>query len=207
VASSDNLMQRPNERKRRKITDTAARLFASRPFHKVRLEDVAAAAQVGKGTLYVYFRGKEDLYASLLYDGLAGLVERIEQQVAECASPEEASARIVRELVGYAFDRPYIFELMRFVDPTRTERRLTKKRKELAALIEAVLRRGNAQGAWDDPHPELTAVFLPGLVRSAMLYGPKELEEQTLVRHILRLLGVGVGARELEGAAGLLGEQ
>ena len=63
-------MQRPNDKKRRKITDTAARLFATRPFHKVRLDDVAAAAHVGKGTLYVYFKSKDDLYRSLVFDGL-----------------------------------------------------------------------------------------------------------------------------------------
>lgn len=189
-------MQRPNDKKRRKITDTAARLFASRPFHKVRLDDVAAAAQVGKGTLYVYFRSKEDLYASLLYDGFADLVQRVQERATECPDPDDALEQIVRELVGYAFDRPFIFELMRFVDPTRTERRLSRKRKELAALVEEVLRRGNRADCWSDPHPELTAVFLPGLVRSAMLYGPKDLEEQMLVKHILKLMREGTGAAE-----------
>jgi AcrR family transcriptional regulator len=46
-------MQVPNEQKRRHITSAAARMFAARPFHKVRLDDIAAAAGVGKGTLYV----------------------------------------------------------------------------------------------------------------------------------------------------------
>ena len=57
-------MQRPDEQKRQLIIDTAARFFATQPFHKVRLDDVAAAAQVGKGTLYIYFKSKEDLYVS-----------------------------------------------------------------------------------------------------------------------------------------------
>src|SRR5436189_5663814 len=70
-------MQRPSEVKRRKISDTAARLFATKPFHKVRLDDVAAAAQVGKGTLYIYFKSKEDLYVSLVSEGFTNLVEQL----------------------------------------------------------------------------------------------------------------------------------
>src|SRR4051812_13319197 len=57
-------MQRPDEKKRAQIVATAARLFATRPYHKVRLEDIATDARIGKGTLYIYFDNKEDLYFS-----------------------------------------------------------------------------------------------------------------------------------------------
>jgi len=53
-------MQRPDEKKRQLIANTAAKLFATRPFHKVKLDDVASAAGVGKGTLYIYFKSKEE---------------------------------------------------------------------------------------------------------------------------------------------------
>ena len=46
-------MQVRSEKKRGEIMSVAARLFASKPFHEVRLEHVAAQARVGKGTLYV----------------------------------------------------------------------------------------------------------------------------------------------------------
>ena len=74
-------MQVPNEQKRRHITSAAARMFAARPFHKVRLDDIAAAAGVGKGTLYVYFDSKEDLYFTLTYEGFAQLVDRLNAQL------------------------------------------------------------------------------------------------------------------------------
>ena len=48
--------------KEQRILDTAADLFARQPFHKVLLSDVARVASVGKGTLYLYFKSKEDLY-------------------------------------------------------------------------------------------------------------------------------------------------
>src|SRR4051812_20522072 len=109
-------MRLRDDRKRATITATAAKLFATQPFHKVRLDDVAAAAGVGKGTLYVYFQSKEDLFFSILYDGFAGLVERLKQQLAlEAAPAMEKLARIVRELVDFAAQHPQLFQLMRSV--------------------------------------------------------------------------------------------
>src|ERR1044071_4043546 len=100
-------MQRPSEIKRRKISDTAARLFATQPFHKVRLDDVAAAAGVGKGTLYIYFKSKEDLYFSLIYDGFAQLVDRLGHQIRDDHSAAwNCLSRIVHEMVSFAFQHP-----------------------------------------------------------------------------------------------------
>src|SRR4051812_3903388 len=98
-------MQRPDEAKRRAIIDAAAELFASRPFHEVRLDDVAEAASVGKGTLYIYFKNKDDLYGSLILEGFTKLVERLREQIE--SAPESQTAwqsltTIVRELVGWA---------------------------------------------------------------------------------------------------------
>jgi AcrR family transcriptional regulator len=49
-----------------RILDAAARLFASHRFHEAKMDDVAALAEVGKGTLYRYFQDKEALYLALL---------------------------------------------------------------------------------------------------------------------------------------------
>jgi AcrR family transcriptional regulator len=61
-AASDEQVQRPDDRKRREIMRVAARMFARRPFHEVRLDEIAAATRLGKGTLYVYFASKDDLH-------------------------------------------------------------------------------------------------------------------------------------------------
>src|SRR5437764_12068059 len=76
------IMQRPDEHKRQLIIDTAGRFFATQPFHKVRLDDIAAAAKLGKGTLYIYFDSKEDLYFSLIYEGFAKLVDQLRGELA-----------------------------------------------------------------------------------------------------------------------------
>lgn len=186
-------MQRPDEKKRRLIAKTAARLFATRPFHKVKLDDVAAEAGVGKGTLYVYFKSKEDLYLSLIYDGFAALVSRLEDEINHSdLSAEEALRRVVSALVHFGFENPQAFELMRSATLTFKPERWQSKRTELTSLIEQTIRRGNAEGVFNDPHPEITALCVPGFMRSIMLFGPRGLDETTVREQITRLLEHGV---------------
>ncbi len=56
------------------IISSASKLFAQADFQSVSMEDVAAAAKVGKGTLYNYFKSKDDLYFSILRNRLEKLL-------------------------------------------------------------------------------------------------------------------------------------
>ena len=67
------------------ILDAAADLFARRPFHEVRLEEIAANAKVGKGTVYLYWTSKEDVYLAVVRRGFAAVVKRVERELPICS--------------------------------------------------------------------------------------------------------------------------
>jgi AcrR family transcriptional regulator len=50
---------------RLRILEAASRLFYYRRFHEVKMEEIAEAAGMGKGTIYEYFSSKEDLFCEL----------------------------------------------------------------------------------------------------------------------------------------------
>lgn len=54
----------------REIMDAALELFLENGFAATRLEDIAAKANVTKGTLFIYFTNKEDLFKSLIREGM-----------------------------------------------------------------------------------------------------------------------------------------
>lgn len=190
-------MQRPDEAKRRAIVDAAAELFAARPYHEVRLDDVAEAARVGKGTLYVYFKSKEDLYESLILEGFDQLMQRISARVSqEHEGAWETLSLVVRELVAWGKRFPHFFQLMRPGQQGANAPALRQKRQELAKLIEQIIRRGVRRGELDDPRPDLTAQFIPSCVRGAMRFGPADVGQEALVNHVLRVLGRGIQRRE-----------
>jgi AcrR family transcriptional regulator len=194
-------MQKPNEKKRQVIMGTAARLFATRPYHTVRLEDVAAAANVGKGTIYIYFDSKDALYFSLIYEGFAALIEDLERELANEREPAlEALRRIVGALVSFTMQYPHLAEMMRSIGAGKGDAKWEKKRAELSRIIETTLRRGVRRGEISDPHPEITALCIPGLVRSVFLFGPRRLDEKMVTDYLVRFLERGVARRPERGA-------
>jgi len=70
----------PAPRKRRKdarpseLSAAALSLFVEKGFAATRLEDIAARAGVSKGTLYLYFDGKEALFKAVIQDGVVPIV-------------------------------------------------------------------------------------------------------------------------------------
>ena len=184
-------MQVSDEKKRLKIQAAAAEMFAANPFHKVLMSDVAEAAGVGKGTLYTYFKNKEDLYLSVLYSGFAQLVDRIQRNLTEQKiGPVEKLEAAIREIVQFAYQNPHMFELMRTV-PLRDvidDAQWSSKRNELKSLIASIIRRGIASGDFVDPHPELTARFIPGMVRSVLMEGHQNVDSQTLTERIVHVI-------------------
>ncbi|RXM17509.1 TetR/AcrR family transcriptional regulator, partial [Citrobacter sp. AAK_AS5] len=62
--------------------DAALELFVEKGFAATRLDDVAARAGVSKGTLYLYYASKEDLFKAVVRQNIVPLIEAFERDVA-----------------------------------------------------------------------------------------------------------------------------
>src|SRR5437867_11041814 len=69
------------------ILTAALACFAERGFAATRLEEVALRAGVTKGTLYLYFRNKEELFKAVVRQALLPNIERVEALIGEAAEP------------------------------------------------------------------------------------------------------------------------
>ncbi len=73
-------------RRRRRIVDAAVELAAQGGFEAVRLRDVAERSSVALGTLYKYFRGKEDILLFAFNEGVAALEQSLYEHPVRGAS-------------------------------------------------------------------------------------------------------------------------
>lgn len=88
----------PGEDRREAILDAALDVFSSRGFSAARLEDVAARAGIAKGTVYLHFRSKQDLFEQLVIRTILPVIERMG---ALAADPEVSAREAVERLHGF----------------------------------------------------------------------------------------------------------
>src|SRR5262245_66568761 len=72
------------------ILVAALACFKERGFTATRLEDVAARAGVTKGTIYLYYRSKEELFKAVVRGELVPNIERLEAAIQETPVPDAA---------------------------------------------------------------------------------------------------------------------
>lgn len=178
------------------ILDAAAELFAAKPFHEVRLDDIVARAQVGKGTVYLYWKSKEEVYMAIIRRGFAHVLESIDEGLPSCeGDPNEELRVVIDSILDFAFAFPGIYRLMRSGTITPEDADLQKIRRQVTKRIQTVIERGVATGELDDPHPELTAQYILSAVRGAFLFPPKGMTKQLLRNHLLQIFSKGVRSR------------
>ena len=84
------------------IITTAARLFASKGYADCEMESVATAQGVAKGTLYLYFKSKEELFFACVDQGMRSLQEAVQTGAQSESAPfERISAAILAYLLFF----------------------------------------------------------------------------------------------------------
>jgi AcrR family transcriptional regulator len=92
----DRRWTRRKEARPAELMAAALDLFVERGYAATRLDDVAARAGVSKGTLYLYFSSKEELFKAVIRSGIVPLIERGERLLEEHQGPAH---ELIRQIV------------------------------------------------------------------------------------------------------------
>jgi AcrR family transcriptional regulator len=159
-----------------KILEAAARLFGTQRFHEVRMEDIAAEAQVGKGTLYRYFSDKEELYLALLGVASEQFTRRLQEVVTQAEGPRAQLEAVVAAIIAFFDERPHLLNLIQRAEVLRgsgTEFPWQQARHELLQLVLDLFAHGREEGAFALADPHLAVLLLLGGVRSVIRFGKR----------------------------------
>ena len=85
--------ERRKERRPGELLDAALDLFVERGFAATRLDDVAARAGVSKGTLYLYYASKDELFKAVVRENLVPLIENFRRDIEQSDAPGERLLR------------------------------------------------------------------------------------------------------------------
>jgi len=170
--------ERPRRRRKEarpsEIIEAAIEIFGERGFGAARLEDVARRAGVAKGTLFVYFPTKQDLFLAVARTILTTNLERL-QQVA--ADPERPLAMLVPQLLAQIaiVGETRIPIMMRvLIAESRTFPELARiwhdeVASKVLALVTAAIERAQSRGEIRSGDPLLQAFSIIGPMFFAVL--------------------------------------
>lgn len=158
------------ELRENQIKEAALKLFSEKGFYGTTITQIAEAAGLGKGTIYWYWKSKEELAFSLVEDMLSAFLELIEAAREEEGGFEERFAKLLkgvaelyvvekehcRLLWKFRADRHYIF------DPDYTTK-VTAYYLRMREAIADLIRQGVESGELREIDPQLAAFVLLGI--------------------------------------------
>lgn len=169
---------REKARRQQEILEAAKEVFFEKGIHRTTVDDVAAQAEVSKGTVYLYFQSKESILAHLLLEGLSILLSQLGAAYTpqKLLSAEERLRQLVEAYWQFAQTHPNYFRLLLALDRGRFRERvsaevyqeiLTESKRGLELVADAI-RQGTEESLFTADDPLLTAGVLWGALNGAL---------------------------------------
>lgn len=177
MGTSERRAREKNQRKQ-EILRTARKIFWTKSFEETTMLEIAKAAELSPGTLYLYFPSKETLYAALLNEGYELLLALLRNGLQENDSPLQQAENLIDIFFQFARENPEYFDIIFFVlqRDKRTVKdvlrgkdhfdRLGDKQNECKELVARVLKRGRFNTLSGNPSHMVDAIWsmLAGIV-------------------------------------------
>ncbi len=184
------------------ILAAAHRLMGDKGVDALTMDEIAQAAGVAKGTIYLYFQSKDELIQAMLSQVGEALAREVEAVMAKPLSPPE-KLKLLATLFLHNVEKEhvlfplYLRELVRY--KTGRETSLTPKLRELEDRImgqlTSLFAEGMAEARFIQAEPRLLAFLLKGIIRAVgyfQMTGGGDRAVQEALPTVLRLLFSGI---------------
>jgi len=101
-----------DETKHHKIIQAAAKVFAEKGFYNSRVSEIAKEANVADGTIYLYFKNKDDILISLFEEEFGRIVENIRKELSREKNALDKIRRFAFSHLSIASDTPHLAEVL-----------------------------------------------------------------------------------------------
>jgi len=169
-SNGDNLSRKEREflARRQEILDAATRLFAAKGYHGTAMSEIAKEAEFSTGSLYNFFKNKEELYFTLLREKIEALQEELVAVYGIEGKVEDKLRRFVEITLSYFERERYFFRI--FME-RRSEFQISmkgefsevifQKYEEYLGNMVKLMEEGVSEGAFKALDPvELALIFL-----------------------------------------------
>lgn len=153
--------------KRSLIMEAAVTVFSQHGFHQTKVEDVAVAAGIGKGTIYEYFSSKRELFEEMFKNCLRLYGDKVQQELANEPTVRGKLARLLQlhlEFTQMHRDLAKVtFGDHSWISPAMQEWMLAARREKISYL-RGIIEEGIKQGEFRQINPEAAGLVITGSI-------------------------------------------
>jgi AcrR family transcriptional regulator len=175
----------------REILAAARKLLEQRGLKTMTMEEIAAAAGVAKGTLYLYFQSKDELILAMISQVGENILQDVESSIEAPGTPPERLIRMVGVLLEYLDRERLLFPIYaREVLQGKQKSRegfwwqIQEMEEKFVSLLTNLFAEGIAAGQFISANPRLLTYLIRGLVRATGYYqrdeGQKDAAQEAL---------------------------
>ena len=173
LGSNSVQLQVSQSSKRERIVEAGLKLFANESYQAVTMDRVAEAAGVAKGTLYLYFQSKEDLYLGILTDGMESMARNYQASVDPQADVKVRLRRAITLTIEFYDQRRDLLRLMMTEEPRMPEARNRLReqwRDRWVRFFNSLIEEGVQSLAFRAVDARQATFAILGSIRSVMLF-------------------------------------
>ena len=160
--------KREKENRRKEILRAARKVFSNKGFNAATMEEIALQAELSPGTLYLYFKNKEELHTYLSIEILKYLADEIQKVLSQDLSVENKIERFQDVFIDvYDYDSNILINLFHLQSGETLQNlseEVLKQIKKYSALAHGaiidVVKQGINEGIFIDEHPVALADVL-----------------------------------------------
>ncbi|MCX6120867.1 MAG: TetR/AcrR family transcriptional regulator [Ignavibacteriales bacterium] len=185
--------EREKEHRKEEILDAAQKVFFEKGLVMATMDEIAESAELSKGTLYIYYKSKEDLYLTVMMRGMESLYEKYERIVATDYSVVKKVAMFVEVYNDFFNANRSFFRMFHFFQTPQFHKQVSDELKQTCDTQSArlwdsvigVLKQGMEEGSIrSDLNPVEVTIILWSSATTLMLRNDSEGEVWKLRRNI-----------------------
>ena len=128
--------KREKEEKANLIINASERVFFSKGFEDATMDDIANEAEFAKGTIYLYFQSKEELYVAIISRALSCILDMFHNHVNDTISGLEKIEKLGKVLYDFNEKYPNYFEAFSVAHSIKIKDKLDKESEVIKTFLE-----------------------------------------------------------------------
>jgi TetR/AcrR family fatty acid metabolism transcriptional regulator len=158
----------PKKEKKNRIIEAAVKVFAEKGFYLAKVSDVAKAANVADGTIYLYFKNKDDLLINLFEQKMELILQRFKAYLKDIIDPVEKLHRFVDFyfiLIKEDKDLADVFQVELRQSAKFLKDYHNQKFLDFLSMIKSIIQEGMNNGFFrTDLNPDIVKIMIFGTV-------------------------------------------